>query len=546
MKHIILGVCILILLSGCATTGVQNIQMDKSYGSIKESTIAFVSGSFNVPNGSICQKAIENTRQHLSKSTILHDEYRARDIQIVNLEKNPRYITKLILNKYQTNNRNSGCKPSVIGVTVQIEDIEYITKNWKGDIDSTKINNVFRNESPKVIWKGDFTLVFSNNTKLDDLFEVILNSLDKAAVLPTKTKTIAEIKQIKALEQEKNAKIFLKQCLTNEDNLKLNYDANLKTLCIGKAGFAHVQREYHKNKKETLFPISTKIEEYVTADKACSSIGYSVVNGEELKHKLNFKQTYEQQLNEKFNRDCKIERVNGLNFLVCKNKNKKEYFIEESRKTANRIYDKTLVHVEKLCFDKLKAFNQSKDKKVFEDNFTNEEINQSFTLERLDFSSQLKDERYNFSFYNGGTSLQKDDGKFYFVGKRLEGEKTKPTRVEEYYFFLEDEKNYNLNNGKFEFTKKVVKEFDKDGYDQEGYDYRGYNKKGYNKLGYDMNGLDVHGYNKHGWNPKLRIQGKQIFDAKGYDQRGYDKNGYDKDGYDRDGWNPKLKKFRKR
>lgn len=542
----ILFVLLVVFFSGCVSTGVTNITKDSRYDTIRESAVIFGTSDFKKAS-SECKKKIDETYRYLSRNHNLENELRTRNVKINYLENNPKYLIKMILETYGTKTKYNGCFPSVIGVIVEIEDISSITKSWteKKSV-GKKLNQLFANKDRKIIWKGKVTLALNKGAKLDDFSKILFESLDKSNVFPKKTKTMAEVEKIQEEKKQDRKREFFIACLNSEDNLKLNFNNSLKTLCIGKAGFTDVKKEYSNNLKAAIMKQATKIQGYSLKDNVCSSISYSEVDGELADKNLDFKHTYLEQVQKKYNNNCKVEKIYDLNYMECKNGDKIDYYIEKSLKDGNRIYNKKLLNVEEKCYKRLKKFNITKDDKVFEQSIEKQNEFKEFSLEKLKFKTELKDEKYNTSFYNGGIQLQKIDGKSYLVGKKYYGKRYKPTKIEEYQFLIADDNTFNLKKGEYLFIKKVVKNYKNQGYDEDGYDVRGFNKEGFNRFGYDTNGLDKDGYNKHGYNPKLRIQGKQVFDDDGYDQRGYDKNGLNKDGYDRDGWSPTLKKFKKR
>lgn len=543
-KLLFLG--IILLFSACAKTGVTHVQKNNNYNQINETSIAFVKNNFGIYT-SKCKKKVNDTYKYLSKNHNVDLELIARDVNIISIEDNPKFITKLGMMRYDTNDANGSCSASEIFFIVQIEDIEHITKNWTGKLNSKKVNAIFRNENPKIVWKGRVRLILKDKTTLNDFSKVLMTELDKHNVFPKKSRSIEESKEIQYKKKIQNIKKELLTC-NSLNPLDIKYNKRFNVLCIGKLGLANaLETRINVNEKDVVLTSSTSIKKYKTLDNECSEVRYNSVGENSNISNISFKSSYLNQILKKYNNNCKIKKVNSLNYITCNDINSTDYFIEQSLKDKkNRIFNKKILTVNQQCFSKLQKINTSGTS-----NNLNQKINvkkdfnySSDELREIDFKTVAKNDFQNFDFYNGSRDLIKEDGKLYLVFTKNYGLKNKPTKVEKYYFYLEEAKNYNLINGKFIFSKKIVKIYNKNGYDEEGYNYKGFNKEGFNKLGRDINGLDKKGLNKFGWNPKLRIYGKQVFNKDGYDQKGYDKNGYNKDGYDRDGWNPKLKKFK--
>ena len=537
----IVGIISLLLFSGCASSGVSNIQLNNIPNTIDKSVVLYAS-TINQRNSYFktqCDKKVAETYQNLSKNKMFENELKMRDVKITHISQKPQYITKVVLNKFESNDSRNTCNPSKVTINISIEDISKISFSWNNKVNSKTIVSLFKDSNEKkVIWKGDVTLVFKENTKLEDLAKLLMKELDKTNIFPSKTKSLEEVKKI-------DVNNSINECKKNSDSLDIKYNPLLKTLCVGKVGFLNVEETFKTFKKEMVLPLSTSIKEFTSKNNVCSVIKYIGIDGKNIKNNaLNFKRTYLEQIKSKYKNKCEVNKINDLNFLICK-ENNNNYFIEKSEKDDNKIVSKKLLQVDRQCFTRFRNFFNSNEKTF--DNSIDTELNSKETsFGKSFFETESKQDIFNLSFYNGGTTMLKKEGKLYYVATKYYGNKDNPTKIEKYHFFVEDADKFNYKNGKFNFFKKIVNSYNNKGYDKNGFNKKGFDKNGFNKFGFDINKLDKNGYNKDGWNPTLRIYGKQIFDEQGYDQNGYNKDGLDKDGYNRNGWNEVLKKFKKR
>ncbi len=500
-KVLIVGLLSIFLFAGCVSsgvknfsTGVDNIKIDKSTKTIDKTVVIYAD---SLDKSSIsrpaCNRQIKEIYDYLSKNKVVENELRARDVAITYLSKKPKYLTKVILTAFKSNDVRNSCKPEAIKVDVLIEDISKLSSSWSEKVDGKTIHSLFKDqENKKVIWEGVVTLVLNDKTQLSDFSRLLMEELDKTNIFPKKTKSLEEVKQMEIIKA-------IQSCKKNSDSLTLTYNSTLNTLCIGKAGFSNIKNSFKKTNKDMVLPLSTEIQEFVSSNKVCPVIKYMGIDGKKIENKaVNFKQTYLEQIQVKYNNTCRVSKVDDLNFLICKDENKNDFFIEKSEKDGDRIFSKKLLQVDKECFNRFKEFTQTKKQDILDQPLT-ANTNYHEALYNLDiFKTESKEKIFNYSFYNGSTHIEKVEKKLYLVANKYYGDKSKPTKFEKYYFFLEDEKKFNLKNGKYTFAYKKVRNFDKDGYDKNGYDIDGYDKEGYNSLGYDRGGFNKEGYNKYG------------------------------------------------
>lgn len=113
---------------------------------------------------------------------------------------------------------------------------------------------------------------------------------------------------------------------------------------------------------------------------------------------------------------------------------------------------------------------------------TNTELN-PYSFKVLSLDTQMKNKFYNRSFYNK-VSYEKTKSGFMLVGTKIYGEKTKPTKIEKYYYRSAKSKTLDLDNPKkailkdrLVLDKKTTRVFDKNGIDKDGFDRHDWNNK---------------------------------------------------------------------
>jgi hypothetical protein len=470
----IVQTCILVglalLTSGCVGA-ISNVSYNEKYkNKLSESLIVTKLGGTNVSYkhrkeakngmGDVCLKKAKELNNYLYKNNTIDDEFLSRNITITTLndefvsrkiarttlnEKNTRILTIHPI-KFHSEDIGS-CFPDTLMILVELYDVEDLTKEWKGKITKQKLDKLLKSNQRVLIWKTTFKLNFHKDGKrlnekdvLDNLSPLIITELDKTGLLPTKTKTLKEVEnikiKIKRLNNKKDRYKLLSaiNCSSMTEKLNFGYNPKYNALCLGKLSFTDVSIVTGSEKKATYNTIS-KTKEFALKNSTCSAIAVSSVYGSKNNTDVNIELTYKNQLLNNYNNNCNIDNIDNINFLECQSKDGKDYFLEMSHNNKNRTYKKQLIQMNELCFNKFKQYYKK-------ENLDNEW--------RIPYGYNTMG--WDYYGYNISTKTKLDSNGY-------------------------DSEGWN-KNGINKYTKT---EYDKEGYSQEGFNINGVNRNGFSK-----------------------------------------------------------------
>jgi hypothetical protein len=592
IKTLFFGLILLFLIMGCAKNNAGIAYQDHNYkNKISNAGVIFLrDSSFKImyTQGSVskekkkalCKKQIKEFENVFLNKLALIDELKARGITFKSFGNKSDVIFVVRPVQYLSSG-DALCKPTRIKFQIKIVDIKKLSKNWDGKVTSEKIKKLRELENKKVIWSNEYTwryssIPFSNDESIDlKMNAFVINDLEKSQLLP---KRIMEIKQAIALNAKKykeNQLIRKEQqklqvqnndiqklsyigCSQIEDPLSFGYSKKSKAMCLGNLSFVNVKSSASR-KWLTMLNGTSGQHMFKLENSTCPGLAISHAIASKEDENASFKLSYKQQVLKHFNNHCSVDHISGINFLAC-GKKEKNYFMELSFKDNQRIYKKSMVQMEQMCFEKFKKY---------------------MNKEKLDVSWRTKhgynQKGFNYEGHNVMTDSEYDSKGFDYNGwnkngiHKLTGTKYNDEGIDINGLYQDgtDKDGWNARLKKFIKPKSEVYPYGfkvvqlKSQMKNKVFNRTFYDDLYYKKVenGFYLVGKKIYGTKTMPKKIELyyyRSAKGKIIDFKGSKKallqeklvlekkvtKVYDKNGYDQEGYDKDGWNKKLQKFR--
>lgn len=359
---IVLGIIISIFIfTGCAANmnNVNNISKKESYSKLNEITmIGYKKGTqikYRKRTLNKCKADYELISNKVMKLAFLEEKFIMRDIDIKFITDNSEPISRVLIVRPALYN----CAYKLVDVEVSLYDIEEITQKWKSQEKKNSIKDLTELKDSNIIYRKVFTLNQADIMKKDSdiLAETIIKALSKVIDLPKVTKDLETVKKEQALKY------------ISCDNAPTEFglwQKNNGTLCIGNIGLQKAKRKTSKS-TSSILNVNTGQQYFKINNTTCKDIVLTYARGKKEDKEVSLKSSYKNQILKYYDNKCKVEELDELNFISCEKDKTKDYYLENSKTYENRVYDKSLVQMDEMCFDKLKeTYTLKKDAQLWQ------------------------------------------------------------------------------------------------------------------------------------------------------------------------------------
>lgn len=375
------------LFSGCASS-VNNISKNESYKRLDEVAVIGRQKELVITNSTLKyepkpqeEKCKQQSRliinQILNVSDFV-DHLKARDIKINYFtdKESPKRLLIIQPIKYSS----FGFECSYVSSVVQISlyEIENIPRDNLMEQDKINVEKMIKNLTDKnLIYRENFYLdskfntyksimereiafwgnsAVTNERNIDVFFKRVIDELAKVMIFPSAT-----IKTLETIRKEKE--LSLLECKFQNNEFNLGYKKANNVLCIDKIGLSDAKVNNTMSRLEVLNANSGKTD-YLLKNSSCNNLSVTYAHGSKNDKMVAFDKTYKTQILEFYNNQCTINQFGEVNLMDCTKDKEHEYFLENSKIYENRIYEKNLVQMDKLCFSQFKKVyeNESSDK----------------------------------------------------------------------------------------------------------------------------------------------------------------------------------------
>ncbi len=353
---------IIIMFTGCSSVSLNNIDKNyvnnisnkKEYKEIKTISIVSFYGGQIKHKSSISGKTCENRRNllfdNVAKNTNkLADLFEIRNVVSEDLNLKAQIKRLLIIRPYSyTSLDASKCYADNFEIDIYLYDLEEISSKWHKKTKQENIQEISKLQDKYIIWKKRIFLkfdkydYFSQKNTIEEIWNKIITALEEDELIPPAFKTLEDLKK------ERNLKKTI--CFPTLDEFSLRDSKDV--LCIKNMGFPESKR-VNSQSSYTILNASMGKNKYLINNSSCRNLVTSFAVGNKENQSVSFDKTYKRQLLDFYKNKCLVKSINDINFLECTKDDKKEYFLEHSKKIDNRIYEKYLVQMNNMCFDKL-------------------------------------------------------------------------------------------------------------------------------------------------------------------------------------------------
>ncbi|RXJ88880.1 hypothetical protein CRV01_09675 [Arcobacter sp. CECT 8983] len=359
---IVLGIVIsLFIFTGCAVNmnNINNVSKKEAYSKLNEITmIGYKKGTqikYRRSTLAQCKVDYKLVTDKVLRFAFLQEKFMMRDIDIKFITNNSEPISRVLIVRPALYN----CVDKLVDVEVTLYDIEEVSQKWKNQEKKDSIKDLTELNDSNIIYRKVFTLKQADIMKKDSEFlaETIIKALSKVIDLPKVTKDLETVQKEQALKY------------TNCDNAPSEFglwQKNNGTLCIGNIGLQKAKRKTSKS-NSSILNVNTGQQYFKINNTTCKDMVLTYAKGKKEDKEVSLKSSYKNQILKYYDNKCKVEKIDELNFISCKTDKTKDYYLENSKTYENRIYDKSLVQMDEMCFDKLKeTYALKKDTQVWQ------------------------------------------------------------------------------------------------------------------------------------------------------------------------------------
>lgn len=349
------------IFTGCSVNvqNINNVSKKEDYSKLNEITmIGYKKGTeikYRKKTLNKCKTDYEIISNKVMKLAFLEEKFIMRDIDIKFITDNSEPISRILIVRPALYN----CVNKLVDVEVSLYDIEEVTQKWKNQKKKDSINDLIKLKDSNIIYRKVLTLKQSDimNKDSDVLAETIIKDLSKVIELPKVTKDLETVKKEQALKYT--------NCSHSPSEFGL-WQRNNGTLCIGKIGLQKAKQKFLQSSND-IFNMDTGQKHYKIDNTTCKDLVLTYASGKKEDDTVSLRDTYKNQLLKYYDNKCEIDNINEVNFISCKKDKIKEYYLENSKTFENRIYDKNLVQLDEMCFNKIKeAFILNKNTQLWQ------------------------------------------------------------------------------------------------------------------------------------------------------------------------------------
>ncbi|NVJ53671.1 MAG: hypothetical protein HWD90_08235 [Campylobacteraceae bacterium] len=360
---IILGIIISIFIfTGCAANmnNINNISKKEEYSKLNEITmIGYKKGTqitYRRSTLAQCKVDYKLVSDKVLRFAFLQEKFMMRDIDIKYITNNSEPISRVLIVRPALYN----CVSKLVDVEVTLYDIEKVSQKWKNQEKKDSIKDLTELKDSNIIYRKVLTLKQADIMKKDSdvLAESIIKALSNVIELP-KVK-----KDLEAVQKEQAIKYT--NCYNAPSSDFGLWQKNNRTLCIGSVGLQKAKRISSKS-NSSILNVNTGQQYYKINNTTCKDMVLTYARGTKEDKEVSLKNSYKNQILKYYDNKCKVEKIDEVNFISCEKDKTKEYYLENSKIYEDRIYDKNLVQMDEMCFDKLKeTYTLKKDTQAWQ------------------------------------------------------------------------------------------------------------------------------------------------------------------------------------
>ncbi|AXX91865.1 hypothetical protein CPU12_06025 [Malaciobacter molluscorum LMG 25693] len=364
LKRLISLFFIVVFFVGCSNTQLNNTAMKKAHKNLGEVAIISYKGAYKIkykskvePN--ICKKNMDYLfSQIFNKTKDFVDDFKLGDVKVKNFDFKSKVKNLLVIRPYEYVSTSAyTCDANSFVIDVFLYNSENLTKNWT-KTNKGNLRQIHDLPSHKLIWMKQITINFNNYNKnsqinkMQELFPIIIKGLQKDGIIKSINK-----EEIKKLSIQRSLKRV--DCIPYTKNFTIRSSKNI--LCLGNLGFSNIKLN-RKVSNSNVINASNGLYEYSLDNSSCKNIVTSFSVGNNDNSTVSFKNTYKEQILDFYNNKCVVKNKSNINFLECTKNDKTQYFLENSKKIKNKIYEKYLIQVDNMCFNSIYNNFDSKEK----------------------------------------------------------------------------------------------------------------------------------------------------------------------------------------